>query len=70
MQAKKFLIDGFPRNEENFTNWQALLKDKIDFRFVLVMECTRETMTKRILGRGQESGRVDDNLASLSLIHI
>ncbi len=42
-----------------------MMNDKIEFRFVLVIECSRETMTKRILGRGQDSGRVDDNLASL-----
>ena len=33
--------------------------------FVLYVEVTDETMTKRLLHRGQTSGRVDDNVDTI-----
>ena len=28
---KKFLIDGFPRNEENIETWEGIIGDKVRF---------------------------------------
>ncbi len=61
-----FLIDGFPRNEDNLRGWEAEVKEDADVRFVLFFTCDKETCVKRCLDRGAAgSGRSDDNLVSL-----
>lgn len=63
---KRFLIDGFPRNEDNLDGWTRLMSDKAKLLFVLFFECSRDICTDRCLGRGAAgSGRSDDNLDSL-----
>lgn len=58
-----FLIDGFPRNEDNLKGWLKELADKTELLFVLVLECPTETCINRCLVRGAAgSGRADDNL--------
>ncbi|KAL6322199.1 hypothetical protein AAG906_005147 [Vitis piasezkii] len=52
----KFLIDGFPRNEENRTAFENIMKVEPDF--VLFFDCSQEELTRRILNRNQ--GRVDN----------
>jgi len=37
----------------------------VDVKFVLFFSCTEEIMKKRLLKRGETSGRVDDNEASI-----
>lgn len=59
----KFLIDGFPRNADNLSGWNEMMKDVCDVRFCLYMECNEEAMQKRLLGRDQ--GRADDNLEAI-----
>lgn len=62
----RFLIDGFPRNEDNLEGWNRLMSDKTKLLFVLFFECSRDICTDRCLGRGAAgSGRSDDNLESL-----
>ncbi|CAM8913441.1 unnamed protein product [Rhodiola kirilowii] len=57
----KFLIDGFPRNEENRAAFEALTN--IEPEFVLFFDCSEEEMERRILGRNQ--GREDDNIETI-----
>ncbi|RLN07480.1 putative UMP/CMP kinase 4 [Panicum miliaceum] len=57
----KFLIDGFPRNEENRAAFENVTK--ISPAFVLFFECSEEEMERRLLGRNQ--GRVDDNIETI-----
>merc|ERR1712083_302644 len=38
-----FLIDGFPRNEDNLTGWNQAMGDKVNLKFVLNFECSQET---------------------------
>ncbi|KRX07406.1 P-loop containing nucleoside triphosphate hydrolase [Pseudocohnilembus persalinus] len=57
----KFLIDGFPRNQENFDVWQKIMGELVDFRFVLYFECSFDTMTQRVNQRSLNSGRSDDD---------
>ncbi|KAJ6675685.1 UMP-CMP KINASE [Salix viminalis] len=57
----KFLIDGFPRNEENRAAFEAVTK--IEPAFVLFFDCSEEEMEKRILNRNQ--GREDDNIETI-----
>lgn len=40
-----FLIDGFPRNEDNLTGWQKQVGDKVNIKFVLYFTCKEVTMT-------------------------
>ncbi|XP_039070911.1 UMP-CMP kinase 3-like isoform X2 [Hibiscus syriacus] len=57
----KFLIDGFPRNEENRAAFEAITK--IEPELVLVFNCPEEEMERRILNRNQ--GRDDDNIETI-----
>ncbi|XP_051150622.1 UMP-CMP kinase 3-like [Andrographis paniculata] len=57
----KFLIDGFPRNEENRANFESVTG--IVPEFVLFFDCPEEEMEKRLLSRNQ--GREDDNIETI-----
>lgn len=62
----KFLIDGFPRNEDNLQGWTKLLSDKVEVMFVLFLDCPHDVCIQRCLDRGQQgSKRSDDNEVSL-----
>ncbi|XP_044726858.1 UMP-CMP kinase [Chrysoperla carnea] len=62
----KFLIDGFPRNEDNLIGWNKQMSEKVQLLFVLFFECDEKTCTERCLSRGAAgSGRSDDNIESL-----
>ena len=50
---KKFLIDGFPRNEENQEGWVKHMGNEVDMKFVLFLECSEENMIDRINKRGE-----------------
>ncbi|XP_065345726.1 UMP-CMP kinase [Cloeon dipterum] len=65
--ADKFLIDGFPRNQNNLDGWNSAMGDKVKLLFVLFFECPQEVCTSRCLQRGAAgSGRSDDNPESLA----
>lgn len=40
--TQKFLIDGFPRNEDNLSGWENKMGDKTDLKFVLYFDCPEE----------------------------
>lgn len=62
----KFLIDGFPRNQDNFEGWQRQMSEKVDVKFVLFFDCSDDVCVRRCLDRGAAgSGRSDDNEESL-----
>lgn len=56
--SKGFLIDGYPRERE-----QGILFEKnvAPVNLVLFFDASEDTLVKRLLYRGQTSGRVDDN---------
>uniref|UniRef100_A0A087YF80 UMP-CMP kinase n=1 Tax=Poecilia formosa TaxID=48698 RepID=A0A087YF80_POEFO len=60
-----FLIDGFPRNEDNLQGWNRHMEGKADVKFVLFFDCSNEVCIDRCLERGKSSGRTDDNRESL-----
>jgi len=64
-EKSAFLIDGFPRNQENLDGWQAAMGEKTDVRFVLLLSCPLSVCEERIMDRAKTSGRVDDNIESL-----
>ena len=43
--TKKFLIDGFPRNENNLEGWNKIMSDKIDLKGVIFFDCPEEVRT-------------------------
>lgn len=62
-----FLVDGFPRNQNNLDGWKRQVNDKVNVKFVLFFECSREVCINRCLARGKEgSGRADDNPESMA----
>ena len=61
----KFLLDGFPRSQDNLDAWNLIIKDSVDVPCLLYFSCSEATMEKRILKRGETSGRSDDNAESI-----
>ncbi len=52
-----FLIDGYPRNQDNLEGWNRQIGNRANIKSVLFLECSDETCIRRCLGRG----RHDDN---------
>eukprot|EP01125_Pyxidicula_operculata_P021341 TRINITY_DN8169_c0_g1_i1.p1 TRINITY_DN8169_c0_g1~~TRINITY_DN8169_c0_g1_i1.p1 ORF type:complete len:205 (+),score=46.48 TRINITY_DN8169_c0_g1_i1:24-617(+) len=59
--TKKFLIDGFPRNEENNSVFEKMLLPHINLPHLLFFDCPEDIRNKRLLCRSGHSGRHDDN---------
>ncbi|GKY98315.1 hypothetical protein MPSEU_000789100 [Mayamaea pseudoterrestris] len=60
-----FLVDGFPRNFDNLKGWITVMQDVAVLWSVLVYTCPLNVLEQRILKRGKDSGRADDNLSSV-----
>ncbi|KAK2626631.1 hypothetical protein QTJ16_003806 [Diplocarpon rosae] len=58
----KFLIDGFPRKMDQALKFE---KTVCPSKFVLFFDCPEEEMQRRLLKRGETSGRSDDNAESI-----
>ena len=56
-----FLIDGFPRNQDNVDGWKSVVGDEADIKGCLFFDCSEEVMLARIMERSKTSGRNDDN---------
>lgn len=62
----KFLIDGFPRSQENIQVWEEIMPEHVaKIQFVLFLDCPEDTMTGRLLERSKTSGRNDDNIETI-----
>ena len=60
--AKGFLFDGFPRTAAQAKALDELLKlKKAPISVMLALDVSEEELIKRLLKRGQTSGRSDDN---------
>merc|ERR1711865_958836 len=62
----KYLIDGFPRNQENAQKWQDMVGATSSLSFVFLIECSEKVMQERLLNRGKTSGRSDDNSETIA----
>jgi len=63
---KNFLLDGFPRNQNNLEGWNKMMGEKVNVKNVLFFSCTQDVCRDRCLARGAAgSGRSDDNEESL-----
>ncbi|GAB5585768.1 bifunctional uridylate/adenylate kinase [Umbelopsis nana] len=58
----RFLIDGFPRKLDQAFKFEEVV---VPCQFVLYFECPEEVLLKRLLKRGESSGRIDDNIESI-----
>jgi len=60
--ARGFIFDGFPRTRAQAEALDKLLEFKdTQIHIVLSLEVPEENLKKRLLGRGETSGRSDDN---------
>jgi UMP-CMP kinase len=62
MDMPGILIDGFPR-ELKQAGWFE--RDVSDFKFALFFDCAETELERRLLTRGETSGRTDDNKESI-----
>jgi len=60
-----FLIDGFPRNLDNWNGWLSSMTEFATVAFCLTINVDEEILVQRLLARGKSSGRADDNLESI-----
>jgi adenylate kinase len=59
--AKGFIFDGFPRTAAQAESLDKMLKDKnTSITKMLALEVNNDELTKRLLIRGKNSGRADD----------
>ena len=70
---KKFLIDGFPRNQNNKDGWDEVMGNNVNMKFVLFLEADEDNLKQRIEMRAYEAKkkgeepRKDDNVDTLNL---
>eukprot|EP00921_Rhytidocystis_pertsovi_P025572 GHVQ01041246.1.p1 GENE.GHVQ01041246.1~~GHVQ01041246.1.p1 ORF type:complete len:272 (-),score=27.22 GHVQ01041246.1:1619-2434(-) len=64
-EKRRFMIDGFPRNEDNVRGWEAEMKDGVDVLCCLFFYCGEGEMQRRLIERGKNSGRTDDNAETI-----
>uniref|UniRef100_A0A8D1MJH8 Nucleoside-diphosphate kinase n=1 Tax=Sus scrofa TaxID=9823 RepID=A0A8D1MJH8_PIG len=65
LQKNKFLIDGFPRNQDNLQGWNKTIDEKANVSFFLFFDCNNEICIDPCLERGKSSSGSDDNKESL-----
>ncbi|WFD30665.1 UMP/CMP kinase [Malassezia sp. CBS 17886] len=58
----RFLIDGFPRKLDQSFKFEETVCPS---QFILFLRCSEEVMLRRLLHRGETSGRTDDNVDSI-----
>jgi len=64
--ASGFIFDGFPRTVEQARELRKALTDYDDrVSLMISLEVPREELVKRLLKRGEETGRSDDNLETI-----
>lgn len=66
----RFLIDGFPRKLDQLLKFEETVRrlyscQVVPAQLTLFLYCTEEVMLKRLLQRGETSGRADDNIESI-----
>ncbi len=62
LEAKGFIFDGFPRTQAQAEALDEMLNAKSEpIVAMLALEVPEEELVKRLLGRGETSGRTDDS---------
>ena len=57
-----FLIDGYPRNQDNIDGWNEVFGTNYTLISSIILGCSEEQLEKRLLGRAKSSGRSDDKI--------
>ena len=57
-----FLIDGYPRNQDNIDGWNEVFGTNYTLISSIILGCSEEQLEKRLLGRAKSSGRSDDKV--------
>lgn len=57
---KMFLIDGYPRNSENWYGFKEVFGDEVQIVATIYLHCEESVCVDRLLNRGLSSGRIDD----------
>jgi len=65
-EAKGFIFDGFPRTVAQAEALDKLMESrKMQVDMMIGLEVEKEELIKRLLKRGEETGRADDNLETI-----
>ena len=64
---KIILIDGFPRNFDNFYGWKELLSTQTNLLKIFHLVCHDKVMQERCLSRSKSNDRIDDELDIINL---
>ena len=59
---KIFLIDGYPRNQENIDGWNEVFGENYKLITSIILGCDEAALEKRLLERAKSSGRSDDKI--------
>ena len=57
---KIFLIDGYPRNQDNIDGWNEVFGENYTLVTSIILGCDEAALEKRLLERAKSSGRTDD----------
>ena len=61
----RYLLDGFPRGQENMDEWEKVMSKWVNLKAVIYFDCAEEELKRRLIERGKTSGRSDDNEESI-----
>ena len=57
-----FLIDGYPRNQDNIDAWEEIFGSNYILVASIILSCNEKELEKRLLERAKTSGRIDDKI--------
>lgn len=60
-EKNSYLVDGVIKAKGGYECWQKMFAKIVEMKFVLYLECSEETMLKRLNIRKETSGRIDDS---------
>lgn len=61
----RYLLDGFPRGQDNMDEWEKVMAKWVDLKTILYFDCAEPELKRRLIERGKTSGRSDDNEESI-----
>ena len=62
---KVFLIDGYPRNQENIDGWMEIFGNNYKLITSIILDCDEKVLENRLIERAKSSGRIDDNIETI-----
>ena len=64
-KEKIFLIDGYPRNQDNIDGWIEIFGKDYELITSIILDCDEKELEKRLIERSKASGRIDDNIETI-----